>query len=87
MRVLNLEMAPKEDEQMLGMYAIEEVDTGDEIDVVEEIKRWKRKLASDRVWDGQIRVVRDVVGIREYAQEFTSEVGEVLPRWDFDGLY
>jgi len=86
MRVLNLEMAPKEDEQMLGMYAIEEVDTGDEIDVVEEIKRWKRKLASDRVWDGQIRVMRDVVGIREYAQEFTSGVGEVLPRWDFDGL-
>jgi hypothetical protein len=72
-------MAPKQDEQMLGMYGIEERHTGDEIDVIEEIKRWKR--AQKRVWQGQIRVVRDVVGVRGYAQEFGSGVGDILGRW------
>jgi hypothetical protein len=79
LRILNLEMAPKEDEQTVGMYDIEERDTGDEIDVIEEIKRWKR--SQRRVWEGQIRVVRDVVGIRGYAQEFGSGVGDVLGPW------
>lgn len=79
LKVLNLEMAPKEDEQELGMYGIEERDTGDEVDVVEEIKRWKR--SQTRVWNGQIRVVRDVVGVRGYAQEFGSGVGDILGRW------
>lgn len=79
LRVVNLEMAPKEDEQTQGMYALEERDIGDEIDVVEELKRWKR--GRKRVWDGQIRVVRDVVGIRGYAQEFGSGVGDILGPW------
>lgn len=79
LKVVNLEMAPKENEQTLGMYGIEEKDTGDEIDVVEEIKRWKR--AQTYVWQGQIRAVRDVVGIRGYAQEFGSGVGDILGRW------
>ena len=82
LKVVNLEMAPKADEQELGMYGIEERDTGDEIDVIEEIKRWKRGLK--QFWEGQIRVVRDVVGIRGYAQEFGSGVGEILGRWELD---
>jgi hypothetical protein len=85
MKVLNLEMAPKEDEQEVGMYGVEERDTGDEIDVVEEIKRWKGGVGRGLCWEGGIRVCRDVVGMREYAQEFTSGVGEVLPRWEYDG--
>jgi hypothetical protein len=79
LKIVNLEMTPKEDEQMLGMYAIEERDTGDEIDVIEELKRWKRM--QKRVWQGQIKVVRDVVGVRGYAQEFGSGVGDILGRW------
>jgi hypothetical protein len=79
LKVVNLEMAPKEDEQTLGMYGIEEREMGDEIDVIEEIKRWKR--AQKQVWQGQIRAVRDVVGIRGYAQEFGSGVGDILGRW------
>ena len=79
LRVVNLEMAPKEDEQVLGMYGIEERDMGDEIDVIEEVKRWKR--SQKRVWDGEIRVIRDVVGVRGYAQEFGSGVGDILGRW------
>lgn len=79
LRILNLEMAPKEDEQTVGMYDIEERDSSDEIDVIEEIKRWKR--SQRRVWDGQIRVIRDVVGIRGYAQEFGSGLGDVLGPW------
>jgi len=82
LKVVNLEMAPKEDEQEVGMYGIEERDTGDEIDVIEEIKRWKRGLK--HVWEGQIRVVRDVVGVRGYAQEFGSGVGDILGRWEQD---
>jgi len=73
-------MAPKEDEQKLGMYAVEDSGGSDEIDVIEEIKRWK-KSAKRIVWEGQIRVVRDVVGIRGYAQEFGSGVGDILGRW------
>lgn len=79
LKIVNLEMAPKEDEQRLGMYGIEERDLGDEIDVIEELKRWKR--VQKRVWKGDIRVVRDVVGVRGYAQEFGSGVGDILGRW------
>ena len=80
LKIVNLEMAPKENEQALGMYAVEDSGEVDEIDVIEEIKRWKR--SSRRiVWDGQIRAVRDVVGIRGYAQEFGSGVGDILGRW------
>ena len=81
LRVLNLEMMPKADEQDLGMYALEETNL-EEIDVIEELKRWKQ--AQKRVWDGQVRVVRDVTGVRGYAQEFGSGVGDILGRWQFE---
>jgi hypothetical protein len=71
-------MAPKENVEGIGMYAVDEVMV-DEVDVIEEIKRWKR--LQREVWDGQIRVVRDVVGSRDYAQEFGSGVGDILGRW------
>jgi hypothetical protein len=77
--LLNLEMAPKEDEQDIGMYAVTERYSGDEIDVVEGIKQWKRSQTN--VWKGQIRVIRDVVGIRTYAQEFGDGVGDILGQW------
>ena len=81
LRILNLEMAPKEDEQDLGMYALKESGQ-EEIDVIEELKRWKQ--GQKKPWMGQIRVVRDVTGVRGYAQEFGSGVGDILGRWQFE---
>lgn len=78
LRVLNLEMASRENEQELGMYALDESST-DEIDVVEAIKRWKR--TQTKVWMGNVRVIRDITGDRGYAQEFQSGVGDILGRW------
>ena len=81
LRTLNLEMMPKADEQDLGMYALNE-STSEEIDVIEELKRWKK--SQKRPWQGEIRVVRDVTGVRGYAQEFGSGVGDILGRWQFE---
>ena len=78
LEVLNLEMASRENEQELGMYALEETEK-DEIDVIEAIKQWKRSQI--QVWKGNTRVIRDVIGVRGYAQEFGSGVGDILGRW------
>lgn len=78
LRVLNLEMASRQNEQELGMYALEE-SSADEIDVVEAIKRWKK--TQTKVWMGDVRVIRDITGDRGYAQEFQSGVGDILGRW------
>ena len=78
LKVLNLEMASRENEQELGMYALDDTKT-DEIDVIEAIKQWKR--AQTKVWMGNIRVIRDIAGDRGYAQEFQSDIGDILGRW------
>lgn len=78
LEVLNLEMASRENEQELGMYALDEIEK-DEIDVIEAIKQWKK--AQSKVWMGNTRVIRDVIGARGYAQEFGSGIGDVLGRW------
>lgn len=79
LKTLNLEMAPKGGGDGTGMYAADEEDDMDEVDVIEEIKGWKRRQKV--VWTGSIRVVRDVVGSRGYAQEFGSGVGDILGAW------
>jgi len=79
LKTLNLEMAPKGGGDGTGMYAADEEDDTDEVDVIEEIKGWKRRQKV--VWTGSIRVVRDVVGSRGYAQEFGSGVGDILGAW------
>jgi hypothetical protein len=78
LEVLNLEMASRENDQELGMYALDEMEK-DEIDVIEAIKQWKR--GQSKVWMGNTRVIRDVIGVRGYAQEFGSGIGDILGRW------
>jgi hypothetical protein len=65
LREVNLEMAPSDEGEEVRLE--EPGSEVDGIDVVEEIKSWRRRGGGFR--GGSIRVLRDVIGMREFAQE------------------